>query len=81
MNRKVSYARFHAELFFPGTSELGIVLPPMRKTLTDLEMTALPEGLLVKFSYKGLKKEVLIPHANIVNMELVPEAPKVKVKE
>lgn len=81
MNRKVSYARFHKELFFAGTSELGIVLPPMRKTLDNLEMTIIPEGLLAKFSYKGLKKEVLIPHANIVNLELIPESPKPEIKE
>lgn len=81
MIRKVSYARFHKELFFTGTSELGIVMPPMRKTLDDLEMITDPDGLIIKFRYKGIKKEAMVPWSNIVNLELHPETPKAESKK
>jgi hypothetical protein len=74
--RRVTYARLHTSLFVPGVStDLGTVLPPNGKTFTSLVMTALGAtgiegGLLIEIEFKGLKKKLLIPSANVVHVEL-----------
>ena len=73
--RKVTYARFHQELYIPNAGSLGITLPAQSKTLENLEMSSSTEGanLVVKFLYRGIKNELLIPAANVVLMLLTPE--------
>lgn len=80
MNRKVTYARLHTEAYVPGTGSIGTVLPPSGKTLDNLSMSATDSGLLVEFSFKAVKHEILIPSANVVLMTLAPEESKAKGK-
>lgn len=81
MNRKVKYARLQTGMYIPGlTGELGNTLPPSNKTLDNLDMTALEASLLVSFTYKGIKKEILIPYGNVVLADLVPEEVKPALK-
>jgi hypothetical protein len=73
--RKVSHARFQTNLFLPGLGEIGNVLPSYTKTFSGLDMTTSPDGLVIKFNVPSTKaqKEVLVPFANIVFMELSGE--------
>lgn len=80
MSRKVTYARFHQNLYVPGAGELGTVFPPNTKTLENLSMTAEKEGLYISFIYKALKTELLIPLANVSIMTLALLEEKVSTK-
>lgn len=73
MNRKVIYARLHQGAYAPGAGELGSVFPPQSKTLENLNLTAVDQGLIIDFTYRGIKQELLVPSANIVIMSLAPE--------
>lgn len=74
MNRTVLYARLQTEAYVVGAGSLGNVFPSQSKTLKNLSMTALDQGLNISFEYSGLKKELLIPLANVILMELAPES-------
>jgi hypothetical protein len=78
MSRKVTYARLQTSAYVPGAGELGNVIPSPNKTLESLEMAATDAGLEIKFTYKGLKKDILVPYANVVLVELAPAAEKAK---
>lgn len=76
-NRIVKYARFHTALYVPNVGDLGFFLPAS-KSLQDLEMIAKDGCLSITFTQSLVKKEIKIPDANIVVMELEPEAKKSK---
>lgn len=82
--RKVTYARVHQDLYVPNAGSLGNVFPPQSKTLDGLSMSSEPNSgnLVIKFAYRGIANEILIPSANVVLMLLAPEEvsqPKGKV--
>lgn len=65
MNRKVEYARFHTELYAPGTlGAIGIVLPPTNKKIEGLEMMSQEDGLVITCTVLG-EKELTVPWSNI----------------
>ena len=66
MSKKVKFAKFHAGLFLPGLGNIGETLPSQNKTLSDLTMILVPEGLLI--SAKGV--DIVVPSANVVLMQL-----------
>ncbi len=72
MSRKVTYARLQTEAYVTGAGSLGNVFPSQNKTLESLSMSTQVEGLNISFIYRGLKKELLIPYANVIIMELAP---------
>lgn len=76
MNRRVIYARLQTAGYLPSVGDLGLVFPSQTKTMDNLIMTSTPDGLHVQFSYRGFNKELLIPPANVVLMELAPEEKK-----
>lgn len=73
IGRKVMMARFHQGIHMPGAGELGNTLPSQTKRL-DLEMTVCEIGLLVKVLGPSFKAELLVPAANVIAMQLLPEA-------
>ncbi len=73
MHRKVTYARLQTEAYVVGAGGLGSVFPSQSKTLENLTMLAQDSTLSIAFTYRGLKKELLIPYANVVLMEVAPE--------
>lgn len=73
IGRKVMVARFHQGVHIPGVGELGNVLPNQTKRL-DLDMRVTEAGLLVKLLGPKFKAELLVPSANIIGMQLEPEA-------
>lgn len=73
MNRKVLYARLQTNAYLPGAGELGSVFPSQTKTLDNLNMSVSALGLEISFSYRGLNKNALVPLANVVLMDVVPE--------
>ena len=77
VNRKVTYARLQTEAYVVGAGGLGTVFPPLGKTFDKLTMNTSDLGLSIKFLYKGLQKDLLIPYGNVVLMELEPEEKKV----
>lgn len=64
MKYKISHAKFHEGIFFPGFGDLGKALPSTSKTLNDLEMT-FEDGVL-EVSARG--STLLIPAPNIIAM-------------
>lgn len=79
MNRKVKYLKAHSSIFMGGTiGTLGDTLPSAQKTL-DLDMTATPEGVIVKAArlasptQRGGKETALIPYGNIQVILLIEE--------
>lgn len=83
MNKKVTFARFHSNLFIAALGQdNGDTLPPKGKTLDTLEMTTLGEhgiegGLLVTLGNRGIKKTIIIPAAMIKHVELAEDHIKV----
>ncbi len=73
MSRQVLYAKLQTPYFSPGSGDLGTVFPPAGKTLAELTMLAMPEGLILTFKYNSRNQEVLIPYGNVVGMTLAPE--------
>lgn len=69
MSKKVKFAKFHAGLFLPGLGNIGDTLPSASKTLQNLSMTLVQEGLLI--SSKGV--DIIVPSANVVLMQLEEE--------
>ena len=78
MSRKVHYARLQTGAYVVGAGELGTVLPPNTKTLSELTMHTSESALHVNFIYRGIKKELMIPFGNVILMELSPEEAKPK---
>lgn len=72
MNKKVIYAKLQTEAHVPSAGGLGTVFPPQSKTLEHLSMTALESVLSISFTYRGVKKELLVPYGNVVLMEVAP---------
>lgn len=79
MNRKVVYARLHAGAYVPGAGELGTTFPSQSKTLENLSMNTAELGLHISFTYRGVNKEVIIPAANVIIMELATDEKPLKV--
>jgi hypothetical protein len=73
MNRAVTYARLQTNAYIVGAGELGTVFPVPNKTLDGLTMNTSKEGLSIKFAYRGIRKELLIPYGNVILMELAPD--------
>lgn len=76
MLKKVVYARLQTEAYVTGAGSLGTVFPPQSKTLEGLDMSVEEVGLTIKFTYRGFKKELLIPLGNVVLMEVISEEKK-----
>lgn len=76
-NRTVTYARLQTEAYVVGAGGLGTVFPPLGKTFDKLTMNTTDLGLNIRFLYKGLQKDLLIPYGNVVLLELAPEEKKV----
>lgn len=74
--RTVTYARLQTSAYVIGAGELGVVFPNPNKTLDQLEMQTTNDGLDIKFIYRGVKKNLLVPYANVALMELAPEDKK-----
>lgn len=75
-SRKVTYVRFQTPLYIPNVGDLGNVQPGANKNLNELSMVSEDTFITMTFSFKGIKKELRVPHGNIVAMELAPEEPK-----
>lgn len=76
MSRKVIFARLQTTAHIPSVGNLENTFPPASKNLKDLDMVTTPDGLSIKFNYMSVKKELLVPFANIILMELAPEEKK-----
>jgi len=69
--KKVVYARLQTNAYAPGVGEMKNTFPPSDKTLNDLEMWLTEnENLEIKFTYKGLKKYLHVPAANVAMLDL-----------
>jgi hypothetical protein len=69
--RKVTYARLQTNAYAPGVGELKNTFPPSDKTLNDLEMwLTAGENLEMTFSYRGVKKHLHVPAANVAMVDL-----------
>lgn len=71
---KVLYAKTHSNVFVPGAADLGTTIPPVGKTLVDLQMeTNANDSLQVTFKYNSKTFTLLIPSAMIQVMSIAPE--------
>jgi hypothetical protein len=81
--RIVTYARLHQNYYSPGVGEMKGTFPSTDKSLDNLVMeTDERANLELTFTFRGLKKHILIPAANVAGMDLAPvvaPAPAVKV--
>ena len=77
-HKKVLYARLQTAIDVPNAMGLGLVFPNQSKTLSDLVMSTDDSVLNVSFSFRGIKKNILIPLSNVVVLDLAPEEPKSK---
>lgn len=77
---KVIYAKLQTEAYIPGAGALGTTFPPNTKTLENLTMTADDTTLAVSFTYRGLKKKLLIPFGNVILMEVAPGTESTSIK-
>ena len=75
MTRKVKFATMHNQTnHLPEIGDFGKHLPSKTKTMENLSMEISALGLHVRFSYKGIKHEMLFPSAAVALMTLEPEA-------
>lgn len=80
MSRKVKFAKLHDNitLHVPGIGALDKAFPQPSKSLVDLNMEVEGDEVHISFKLKGLPKFLIIPKANFVVFEAIPEpkAPK-----
>jgi hypothetical protein len=67
------YAKLQTEAYVPGAGSLGTTFPSNTKTLENLSMVTHDTSLSITFTYRGIKKELLVPHTNVVLMDVAPE--------
>lgn len=73
MHRTVTFARLHTSLHGRDFGDLGLSFPSPQKNLVNLKMHVNLVGLVIEFDHGGKHKEILVPSANVVSMELGPE--------
>lgn len=73
LNRKVVYMRMQSGVFVQDLGPLDNVLPHQSKTLDNLVMTALEQGVVVDCSKQGRAHSFIIPWGNIICAKLQPE--------
>jgi len=74
---KIVAVRLHEGLFVTGgIGDLGKVLPSPSKTVTELEFSGFPEGLMISGKRKNQKFATLVPWPNVAQADLDPNSSK-----
>lgn len=76
--RKYSKVQFQSSIFASGVN-VGNFLPAADKTFQELDMSYSPEGICIHISDTNrriVKCEIIVPWANVVYAQLLPEEKK-----